>query len=293
MAARLVTEGKAEHVAVSLGADGAILAGPKGVIAMPAIHVRVRSAVGAGDSFVGAMVWSLSEGQPIEDAFRFGLAAGAAAAMTPGTQLCGKRISSPSTPACRQPRRGSNAIPQAGARPGDALRSNAFLLANRRADHDGRNLDWRLPMWRSALSPADPAQQPCICHCRMCQKQFGSFFGAFAGVSAEHFVLTRGTVAYFQSSSEAERGFCRDCGTPLVYRFLSQPRIDVSIGSLDRHSEMKPEFQFGLESREPWLAEIVSLPGTVTGDGDNGVGDTPERFAKIQSSNRQHPDHDT
>ncbi len=85
---------------------------------------------------------------------------------------------------------------------------------------------------------------PCICHCRMCQKQFGSFFGAFAGVSAEHFVLTRGTIAYFQSSSEAERGFCRDCGTPLVYRFLSQPRIDVSIGSLDRHSEMKPEFQF-------------------------------------------------
>jgi hypothetical protein len=134
---------------------------------------------------------------------------------------------------------------------------------------------------------------PCVCHCRMCQKQFGNFFGAFAGVSGEHFELSRGEVAYFRSSSEAERGFCRDCGTPLVYRFLSQPRIDVSIGSLDRHGEMKPEFQYGLESRELWLAEILSLPGTATGEGDNGVGDTPERFEQIQNSNRQHPDRDT
>ena len=133
----------------------------------------------------------------------------------------------------------------------------------------------------------------CICHCRMCQKQFGSFFGTFADVSEDEFQLVRGTVRYFKSSSEAERGFCGDCGTPLVYRFLSQPRIAVSIGSLDRHSEMKPEFQYGLEAREPWFAELHILPGTQTGEGDNGVGDTPERFARVTASNRQHPDHDT
>ena len=133
----------------------------------------------------------------------------------------------------------------------------------------------------------------CICHCRMCQKQFGSFFGAFADVPETDFHLTRGTVKYFNSSSEAARGFCGDCGTPLVYRFLSQPRIAVAIGSLDRHSEMKPEFQYGLEAREPWFAELHSLPGTLTGEGDNGVGDTPERFDRIRASSRQHPDHET
>ena len=58
----LVKDGRAEHVAVTLGADGAILAGPEGVIRLPAIHVRVRSAVGAGDSFVGAIVWALAQG---------------------------------------------------------------------------------------------------------------------------------------------------------------------------------------------------------------------------------------
>jgi hypothetical protein len=85
----------------------------------------------------------------------------------------------------------------------------------------------------------------------------------------------------------------RDCGTPIAYKFLSQPRIAVSIGSLDRHSEMKPEFQYGLESREPRLIEVMSLPGSISGQGDNGVGDTPERFEKIRLSCKQHPDYYT
>jgi hypothetical protein len=134
---------------------------------------------------------------------------------------------------------------------------------------------------------------PCICHCRMCQKQFGNFFGSFAGSHTDHFRVTRGTLAIFASSDDAERGFCRDCGTPLTYKARSRPRISVSIGSLDRHSEMKPDFQYGMESCEPWFRDLASLPGTRTGDGDNGEGDTPERFALIRDSNRQHPDHDT
>jgi hypothetical protein len=127
----------------------------------------------------------------------------------------------------------------------------------------------------------------------MCQKQFGNFFAAFAGVDMAHFKVTRGEIAYFKSSGDALRGFCRDCGTPLAYKFVSQPRIAVSIGSLDRHSEMKPQFQYGLEAREPWLLEVLSLPGAQTGEGDNGVGDTPERFEAIRLSSKQHPDHDT
>jgi len=50
--------------------------------------VRVRSAVGAGDSFLAAMTLGLSQGQSTREAFRLGIAAGAAAAMTPGTELC-------------------------------------------------------------------------------------------------------------------------------------------------------------------------------------------------------------
>ena len=84
----LVSSGAAELVAVTMGAGGALLASADGVVRLPAIHVTQQSAVGAGDSFLGAMVWALSEGKATADAFRFGIAAGAAAVMTPGTELC-------------------------------------------------------------------------------------------------------------------------------------------------------------------------------------------------------------
>jgi len=44
--------------------------------------------VGAGDSFLAAMVWSLASGHSLETAFRYGVAAGSAALLMPGTELC-------------------------------------------------------------------------------------------------------------------------------------------------------------------------------------------------------------
>ena len=86
----LVTSGTAKLVAVTLGGDGALLARAEGALRLPAIAVPVLSAVGAGDSFLGAMVWALSQGWPVEEAFRLGTAAGAAATSNPGTTLCSR-----------------------------------------------------------------------------------------------------------------------------------------------------------------------------------------------------------
>ncbi len=87
----IVKAGSARHVAVSMGREGAMLANADGVLRHAAIHVKVKSAVGAGDSFVGAMVHALAGGASVDHAFRFAIAAGAAAAMTSGTELCRRR----------------------------------------------------------------------------------------------------------------------------------------------------------------------------------------------------------
>jgi 6-phosphofructokinase 2 len=87
-AIELVERGAAENIAVSMGKGGAFLANADGVVRMRSIHVREASAVGAGDSFVAGMVWWLSHGHTMLEAFRFGIAAGSAAVMTPGTELC-------------------------------------------------------------------------------------------------------------------------------------------------------------------------------------------------------------
>jgi 6-phosphofructokinase 2 len=87
-AQQIVSSGQSRHVAVTLGHLGALLVSPDGWKRLPAVAIEVRSAVGAGDSFLGAMTYALADNQTIEQAFRLGLAAGTAAVMSPGTGLC-------------------------------------------------------------------------------------------------------------------------------------------------------------------------------------------------------------
>lgn len=84
----IVARGGAEMVAVSRGHEGALLVHREGALALPAIPVEVRSAVGAGDSFVAGMVHGLARGWAVEQAFRLAIAAGTAAVLSPGTDLC-------------------------------------------------------------------------------------------------------------------------------------------------------------------------------------------------------------
>ena len=86
-----------------------------------------------------------------------------------------------------------------------------------------------------------------VCHCRMCQKASGAPFMAFAGVRVAELVWTRGTLKLFASSAVAERGFCGDCGTPLTYSIPGRDRVSITIGSLDRPSDITPRMQYGLE----------------------------------------------
>jgi 6-phosphofructokinase 2 len=84
---QIVTSGGAEIVALSLGHEGAMLVTGGGAWRAPALPMKIVSAVGAGDSFVAGMVWSMARGHSLVDAFRCGVAAGSAALLTPGTEL--------------------------------------------------------------------------------------------------------------------------------------------------------------------------------------------------------------
>jgi len=72
----LVERGESEIVALTLGADGAVLAWSGGLSRIPAPRLATRSAVGAGDSFVGALVLRLAQERPLEEAFVYASAAG-------------------------------------------------------------------------------------------------------------------------------------------------------------------------------------------------------------------------
>ncbi|MCU1578705.1 MAG: 1-phosphofructokinase [Rhodoglobus sp.] len=89
-AAKGVQDKGVELVLVSLGADGAVLVGPTGVLVGESRVERPRSTVGAGDSFLAGFLARFSADETdVESALLEALAWGAAAASLPGTSVPG------------------------------------------------------------------------------------------------------------------------------------------------------------------------------------------------------------
>lgn len=83
----LVAAGKAEIIALTLGAHGAVLVTANKTYMAPALDVPVATTVGAGDSFLAGLVQGLAAGQTLKDAFKLAVAAGSAALLHQGTGL--------------------------------------------------------------------------------------------------------------------------------------------------------------------------------------------------------------
>jgi 6-phosphofructokinase 2 len=83
----LVAGGRTRAVALTLGHRGALLVTADAAWRAPPLPIEPVSTVGAGDGFLGAMVWALASGQPLEQAFRYAMASAAATLLAPGTGL--------------------------------------------------------------------------------------------------------------------------------------------------------------------------------------------------------------
>ena len=84
----LVHQHKAQVVALSVGAQGAVLATSGGVWQAPALPVQATTGTtGAGDCFLAVLLSALERGESAPTALRWGLAGGAAALLAPGTSL--------------------------------------------------------------------------------------------------------------------------------------------------------------------------------------------------------------
>ncbi|TWF56850.1 GFA family protein [Neorhizobium alkalisoli] len=125
-----------------------------------------------------------------------------------------------------------------------------------------------------------------ICHCRMCQKAFGGFFGPLVSAPNEGpeagIEWTRGEPKYYQSSVNIDRGFCGECGTPLTYRHPQG--LELSIGAFDNRDDLVPKIQVNFDSHIPWVTEIFDAPKRASAD---------DVVTQEMIISFQHPDHDT
>ena len=76
-----------ESLVVSMGKDGALLAFGDTIENISSPRIIEKNPTGAGDSQVGGIVHSLSQGKELPEALRFGAACGAATASQSGTEL--------------------------------------------------------------------------------------------------------------------------------------------------------------------------------------------------------------
>jgi 6-phosphofructokinase 2 len=84
----LVRSRKATVVTLTLAERGAIAVTREGAWHAKAPDIRPVSTVGAGDSFLATMIWKIAFSGDVACALQYAVAAGTAALLSPGTELC-------------------------------------------------------------------------------------------------------------------------------------------------------------------------------------------------------------
>jgi hypothetical protein len=96
----------------------------------------------------------------------------------------------------------------------------------------------------------------------MCQKNYGGLFQTTVKFPLSAFSYSHGQPKFYASSEFGRRGFCANCGSPIVFMYEGASMVWVLLGSLD-HPEDWPltaEASWGeimhvaIETKMPWLA---------------------------------------
>lgn len=72
------------------------------------------------------------------------------------------------------------------------------------------------------------------CHCLQCRKTSGHYVSAIRVQLDAFSIIKDGTLSWYQSSPEAKRGFCNQCGSSLFWKDSAElNRISVMSGTID------------------------------------------------------------
>lgn len=102
------------------------------------------------------------------------------------------------------------------------------------------------------------------CHCGMCRQATGGPFAVLAWIDRHNLRWITQPPALRRSSPIAERGFCPECGTPLLLSYDGRSDIALTVGSLDDAASWAPASHYGVEGRLPWVDCGKGLPDATT-----------------------------
>ena len=71
------------------------------------------------------------------------------------------------------------------------------------------------------------------CHCAQCRRQSGHYWAATEVPRAAVRIEGEAALRWYQASPRARRGFCRTCGSFLLWQLIENDTIDLAMGALD------------------------------------------------------------
>jgi hypothetical protein len=105
------------------------------------------------------------------------------------------------------------------------------------------------------------------CHCRDCQRVSGGPFTSVVVVPSAGFRILQGTPRSYVTTGvrggHLHRGFCGDCGSPLIGQPKSEnapPVMALHAASLDDPSWFRPQHHIFVSDAQPWDSIDRSLP---------------------------------
>ncbi len=101
------------------------------------------------------------------------------------------------------------------------------------------------------ITAAEPGNAVGACHCKMCRRWGG---GPFMEMDCGTNVTFEGeeNIAVYPSSDWAERGFCKQCGTHLFYRFKANGNHAVPVGLFEDEEHLEFTQQVFIDEKPPF-----------------------------------------
>lgn len=88
-----------------------------------------------------------------------------------------------------------------------------------------------------------------FCHCSRCRRWHGHV-GAYTAVDRADFrIVEQRGLAWFASSPTVQRGFCRECGSSLLWDEAGEAKMSICAGTIDAPTGLVPKAHIYLGSK--------------------------------------------
>lgn len=98
------------------------------------------------------------------------------------------------------------------------------------------------------------------CHCSQCRRTSGHFVAASACAAEDLVMLEASTLRWYESSPQAERGFCARCGGNLFWRPRRGGHVSIMAGTLDTPTRLQASAHIYTADASDYPAIADGLP---------------------------------